>query len=81
MKIFLFILVYLFIEFVICLFDSVCTRLKYDADELGVMCLLWAILLPIYLICLFFEKLTSANNVISIKICEWIKAKNERRLN
>lgn len=81
MKILLFIFVYFFIGFVICLVDSVRTCQNYNSDELCVMCLLWIILLPGYLVYLFCKKLTSIHNAMATKICEWIKAKNERRLN
>lgn len=81
MKILLFIFVYLFIGFVICLVDSVRTCSKCDSEELCLMCLLWIIVLPVYLVYLFCKKLTSVNNAMATKICEWIKAKNERRLN
>lgn len=85
MKVFLFILIYLLMGYAITVIDLVVSKMhgircEYTADETFLMCLFWAVILPLFFIWVLFDKLNDANNIMSTKICKWIKAKNERRL-
>lgn len=84
MKVFLFTLIYLLIGYVITVIDLVVykmrgTRCEYTAGDTLLVCLFWAVILPLFFIFVLFDKLKDANNIMSTKICKWIKAKNERR--
>ena len=77
MKIALMIFVYILIGFVSCVIYNVYSKLDgygdFGSDDTLLICSLWIVIVPLFLLYKFFDKLNNAGNTISNKIYKWIK--------
>ena len=78
MKIALIVFIYLLIGFVSRVIYNVHDKLNGNYGDLGsddtlLMCLLWIVIVPLFLLYKVFEKLNNAGNAISNKIYKWIE--------
>ena len=78
MRIALIVFIYLLIGFISCVIYNVLSKLNGDYGDLCsedtlLICLLWIVIVPLFLLYNVFEKLNNAGNTISNKIYKWIE--------